>query len=194
MQYHPDRNPGDAEAEEKFKECSEAYQVLTDAQKRAAYDRYGHAGVSGVGGNGGPFAGAQDIGDIFGDLFGEMFNVGGGNRRPSRAQRGRDLRYEMTIDFEEAVFGKETEISIHRMEVCIDCSGTGTRNKQGPIDLPAMPGPRPGPLSAGILLDRAHVQRLRRHRDDDHQSLPHLPRRGAGRARPQDHGQRSRRR
>jgi molecular chaperone DnaJ len=132
MQYHPDRNPGDAEAEEKFKECSEAYQVLTDAQKRAAYDRYGHAGVSGVGGNGGPFAGAQDIGDIFGDLFGEMFNVGGGSRRPSRAQRGRDLRYELAIGFEEAVFGKETEISIHRMEVCIDCAGTGTRNKQGP--------------------------------------------------------------
>ena len=68
MQYHPDRNPGDAEAEEKFKECSEAYQVLTDPQKRAAYDRYGHAGVSGAGGNGGPFAGAQDIGDIFGDF------------------------------------------------------------------------------------------------------------------------------
>src|SRR5271170_6587858 len=103
MQYHPDRNPGDAEAEEKFKECSEAYQVLTDAQKRAAYDRYGHAGVSGV-----------------------------GNRRPSRAQRGRDLRYELTIAFEEAVFGKETEISIHRMEVCTDCAGSGTRNKQGP--------------------------------------------------------------
>src|SRR5580698_1216936 len=80
MQFHPDRNPGDAEAEEKFKECSEAYQVLTDTQKRAAYDRYGHAGVSSAGGNGSPFAGAQDIGDIFGDLFGEMFNVGGGNR------------------------------------------------------------------------------------------------------------------
>src|SRR5271155_2465550 len=112
MQYHPDRNPGDATAEEKFKECSEAYQVLTDAQKRAAYDRYGHAGVSGAGGNGGPFAGAQDIGDIFGDLFGEMFNVGGsGNRRQSRAQRGRDLRYDLSIEFEEAVFGKETEVS-----------------------------------------------------------------------------------
>src|ERR1700754_3395216 len=77
MQYHPDRNPGNAEAEEKFKECSEAYQVLSDPQKRAAYDRYGHAGVNGVGGVDGPFAGAQDLGDIFGDFFGEMFNMGG---------------------------------------------------------------------------------------------------------------------
>jgi len=183
MQYHPDRNPGDAEAEEKFKECSEAYQVLTDAQKRAAYDRYGHAGVSGAGGNGGPFAGAQDIGDIFGDLFGEMFNVGG-NRRPSRAQRGRDLRYELSIAFEEAVFGKETEINIHRMEVCTDCAGTGTRNKQGPATCQQS-------LPAGVLLDCADVQRLRRNRNDDHQSLPDVPGRGPGRARPQDHGQRS---
>jgi len=132
MQFHPDRNPGDSAAEEKFKECSEAYQVLSDSQKRAAYDRYGHAGLGGAAGNGGPFGNAQDLGDIFGDLFGEMFNVAGSNRRPTRAQRGRDLRFDLSIAFEEAVFGKETEISIHRMEVCNDCQGTGTRNKQGP--------------------------------------------------------------
>ncbi len=89
MQYHPDRNPGNAEAEDRFKQCSEAYQVLADPDKRAAYDRYGHAGVSaaGQGGNGNPFVDIQDIGDIFGDLFG--FNVGGGNRKPSRMQKGR---------------------------------------------------------------------------------------------------------
>jgi molecular chaperone DnaJ len=127
MQHHPDRNPNNPAAEEKFKSCSEAYQVLSDPDKRAAYDRFGHAGVSGAGGfNGaGPFGGnAQDLGDIFGDLFGEMFNMGG-SRRASRAQRGRDLRYDLALEFEEAVFGKEQEIRIRRMEACEDCSGSG---------------------------------------------------------------------
>ncbi len=130
MQYHPDRNPGDHSAEEKFKECSEAYQVLSDPEKRAAYDRYGHAGVSGAAQGGNPFVDFQDLGDIFGDLFG--FNMGGGSRRQSRVQKGRDLRYDLTIEFEEAVFGKETEISIHRMEPCVDCNGLGTANGRGP--------------------------------------------------------------
>ncbi len=136
MQYHPDRNPGDSAAEDKFKECSEAYQVLTDPDKRAAYDRYGHAGVSGGGpGSGGsPFANAQDLGDIFGDIFGEMFSGGGGGRsgRGSRAQRGRDLRFDQTIDFSEAIFGKEIEVSVKRMEPCGTCDGTGTRSNKGP--------------------------------------------------------------
>ncbi|HEX3435581.1 MAG TPA: molecular chaperone DnaJ [Pseudacidobacterium sp.] len=133
MQYHPDRNPDNAEAEEKFKACSEAYQVLTDPQKRAAYDRYGHAGVSGVGAsNGDPFAGMQDLGDIFGDFFGEMFNMGGGNRRGSRAQRGRDVRVDHLIEFEDAIFGKEVKVTIRRMEACNDCHGTGTASGRGP--------------------------------------------------------------
>ncbi len=135
MQYHPDRNPDNPEAEAKFREASEAYQVLSDAQKRAAYDRFGHAGVSGPGAGfeGSPFAGGVDIGDIFGDIFGEMFNVGGaGGRRPSRAQRGRDIRFDLSIDFEEAVFGKETEVSIRRMEACSDCNGSGSAAGRGP--------------------------------------------------------------
>ena len=112
LRYHPDRNPGDHGAEEKFKEASEAYQVLCDADKRAVYDRYGHAGLSGQGSGfgGGPFAGGVDIGDIFGDLFGEMFNVGGSSQRGSRQKRGDDLRFDLTVDFEDAVFGSETEV------------------------------------------------------------------------------------
>ena len=139
MQYHPDRNPGDHHSEEKFKECSEAYQVLSDPDKRAAYDRYGHAGVSGAGQQGNPFTDFQDLGDIFGDLFG--FNVGGaGGRRQSRAQKGRDLRFDQTIEFEEAVFGKETEVTIRRMEACVDCRGLGTANGRGPATCPQCQG------------------------------------------------------
>ena len=142
MQYHPDRNPGDHAAEEKFKACSEAYGVLSDPQKRAAYDRYGHGAFGGGGAGGGSgfpggFSGfggdPQDLGDIFGDIFGEMFNAGGGGgRKGSRAQRGRDLRYDLTLQFEEAVFGKEQEIKVKRPETCTDCSGTGTANGKSP--------------------------------------------------------------
>ena len=128
MKWHPDRNPGNPEAEEKFKQCSEAYGVLSDPDKRAAYDRYGHAGVNGAGnpfhGGGSPFQ-QGDLGDIFGDLFGEMFNMGGrgGGGRATRQQRGRDLKFDMKLTFEEAVFGVERDISIRRAEPCDDCTG-----------------------------------------------------------------------
>ena len=141
MQFHPDRNPNNPQAEEKFKECSEAYAVLSDGEKRAAYDRFGHQAV---GGGGNPFAGGSpfggggfqqgDLGDIFGDLFGEMFNMGGQTRggRASRAQRGRDLKVDMSLTFEEAVFGVEREVKVKRMETCEVCSGSGAEGGKQP--------------------------------------------------------------
>ncbi len=135
LKFHPDRNPGDHAAEEKFRQASEAYQVLSDADKRAAYDRYGHAGLGSQGFGAGPFAGGVDLGDIFGDLFGEMFSMGGAQRGGSRAQRqqrGDDLRFDLTIDFEDAIFGKETEVKIRRLEACAKCHGQGSASGRGP--------------------------------------------------------------
>ena len=144
LKYHPDRNPGDKAAEEKFKEASEAYQVLGDPDKRSAYDRFGHAGVGGGGPqgfNGSPFGGAVDLGDIFGDLFGEMFNMGGaGGQRGNRQQRGDDLRFDLAINFEDAIFGVETEVKIRRREVCEVCDGKGSASGRGPSTCPQCQG------------------------------------------------------
>jgi molecular chaperone DnaJ len=134
MQHHPDRNPGNPSAEEKFKECSEAYAILSDPQKRANYDRFGHAGVNGMGGGfGGGFdTGTIDFAEIFGDLFGFGDAFGGGGRRRSRAQRGGDLREDTTIEFVDAVFGCEREVAFRRREICEDCRGKGTTAGKAP--------------------------------------------------------------
>jgi molecular chaperone DnaJ len=132
MKFHPDRNPGDRGAEEKFKQASEAYQVLSDADKRAAYDRYGHAGLGGQGFGGSPFSQGVDIGDIFGDLFGEMFSMGGAGHRASRQQRGDDLRFDLAINFEDAFFGTEVEVKLRRLDACSTCKGTGSASGKGP--------------------------------------------------------------
>ena len=135
MKYHPDRNPGDKEAEEKFKEVGEAYEVLSDDEKRARYDQYGFAGVDpnyaagGAGGYGGfdgfgGFGGFGDLGDIFGDLFG-----GGSGRRSggqSSARRGENIMSRLDLTFEEAAFGCDKELSVPRIENCVACNGTGS--------------------------------------------------------------------
>ncbi|MBG3079486.1 molecular chaperone DnaJ [Proteus mirabilis] len=127
MKYHPDRNQGDKESESKFKEIKEAYEILSDAQKRAAYDQYGHAAFEqgGFGGQGGGgFGGGADFGDIFGDVFGDIF---GGGRRQQRASRGSDLQYNMDLTLEEAVRGVTKEIRIPTLETCDKCHGSGAK-------------------------------------------------------------------
>jgi len=134
MQYHPDRNPGNhEEATEKFKEITEAYGVLADADKRAAYDRYGHAAVSGAASQGWPDFSSTvftDFEDLFGEFFGGVFGRQRGPR--SRAQRGADLRYEVEITFEEAAAGLETKIKIPRWETCGECGGRGAKRGSEP--------------------------------------------------------------
>jgi molecular chaperone DnaJ len=122
MKYHPDRNPNDHEAEDKFKECKEAYEVLTDAQKRAIYDQHGHEGLAARGGGGG-FSAADAFSDIFGDVFGDIF--GGGRRGGRQVFRGADLRYDLELDLEQAVFGHESEVEFTTLGECEPCKGSG---------------------------------------------------------------------
>lgn len=123
MRYHPDRNPDDISAEERFKEISEAYEVLSDPQKRRAYDQFGHAGVQGNGGGGAGFGGAGGFGDIFGDIF-EQFTRGGFGFQQDPG-RGSDLRYRLELSLEEAAAGKAVELEIPSSVVCESCQGTG---------------------------------------------------------------------
>ncbi len=142
LQHHPDRNPNDHQAEEKFKEAAEAYAVLSDPQKRAAYDRFGHQGLNGMGGGAGfdetAFA---DFGDILGDLFGlgNIFGGGGGGRR-SRVQRGEDIRYDLEISFEDSMRGLSADLQIPRREACSKCQGTGAEPNGGLVTCAACHG------------------------------------------------------
>ena len=131
MQFHPDRNPGDAACEQKFKEINEAYETLKDPQKRAAYDRFGHAAFEGGGmGGGGGFAGGG-FSDMFEDIFGEM--MGGRRRSSGGRERGADLRYNMEILLEEAFTGKTAQIRVPSSITCTDCSGTGAKPGTQPV-------------------------------------------------------------
>jgi molecular chaperone DnaJ len=139
LKFHPDRNPGDKASEEKFKEVSEAYEVLSDAKKRQMYDQFGHAGMQGGAGFGqggfdfgaGGGAGFSNLNDIFGDIFSEVFGGRGGGaaggRGGSRAQRGSDLRYNMEISFEEAAFGVEKTVTLPKDATCKTCQGSGAK-------------------------------------------------------------------
>lgn len=143
LQHHPDRNLSNKhEAEEKFKELSEAYGVLADPDKRAAYDRFGHAGVSSSGGYAPDFNSTifADFSDIFGDLFGFGDMFGGGARHRTRAQRGADLRYDLEIAFEEAASGLDSKIKIPRWENCASCNGRGAKKGSDPVTCSACNG------------------------------------------------------
>src|SRR6202162_3426946 len=135
MKFHPDRNPGDHDAEEKFKEAKEAYEVLSEPQKRAIYDQHGHAGVEAsrnAHAGGGGFSGTDAFSDIFGDVFGDIF--GGARRGGGGAQvyRGADLRYEVELDLAEAVFGRTIEIDVNKFSECETCDGSGAAKGSQP--------------------------------------------------------------
>lgn len=143
LKYHPDRNPGDQTSEDKFKEISEAYEVLSDPGKRETYDRYGYEGVKGGFGQGGfnwtDFSHAGDFEDIFGDLFGSLFGMGG-SRGGRRAARGRDLRIQLDLDFDTVLHGKDQDISLKRLEPCSACNGTRARSGTQPEVCPRCRG------------------------------------------------------
>ena len=134
MKFHPDRNPDDDTAEEKFKEAKEAYDILSDSQKRAAYDQFGHAGVDGNAGfgGGGYGGGSGNFSDIFGDVFGDIFGGGRGGGGGSRARRGADLRYNLELSLEDAVKGTTVKIRVPTLIECEECSGSGARKGSSP--------------------------------------------------------------
>jgi molecular chaperone DnaJ len=151
MKYHPDRNPNDREAEERFKEAKEASEVLTDSHKRALYDQHGHAGVEAASRGGGRGFGAGDaFSDIFGDVFGDIF---GGARRGGRAQvfRGADLRYELQLELDQAVFGRQVEIDVAKLAECETCHGSGAAKGSAPVTCDACGGAGQVRVSQGFF-------------------------------------------
>ena len=140
MKYHPDRNPDDEDAEAKFKEASEAYEILSDAEKRQAYDQFGHAGVDPSQGGGPGFGFEGNFSDIFGDVFGDIFGGGRGGRGPGGAARGSDLRYNMQLDLDQAVSGDTVEVRIPVLAGCDDCDGSGAAPGTSPSTCPECQG------------------------------------------------------
>ena len=196
LKHHPDRNPNDHEAEERFKEAAEAYAVLADREKRGLYDRFGHAGVNG--GSGGAGFDPTIFAD-FSDIFSgsrrrvRLRRLFGGRRRRGGPQRGSDLRYDLEITFEESATGAETTIQIPREEICETCNGFGRGCRHVGRDLQSVSRHRTASLPAGLPHRRAAVPELPRHRKDDRQAVPDVPRRRARRPGAQADGQDSRR-
>ncbi|HKC17016.1 MAG TPA: molecular chaperone DnaJ [Steroidobacteraceae bacterium] len=153
MKFHPDRNPGDKSAEESFKEAKEAYEVLSDAGRRAIYDQHGHAGIDAArqGGGGSGFGGAEQFSDIFGDVFGDIF--GGARRGGARSQvyRGADLRYDVELDLAEAVFGHTLEIDLTKLVECEVCHGSGAAKGSSPVQCETCAGSGQVRVSQGFF-------------------------------------------
>lgn len=157
VQFHPDKNPGDKEAEEKFKEATEAYEVLSDEQKRPIYDQYGHAGLDGMGaGGGGGYSHAySDFSDLFGggfgDIFENLFGGGGGSRRRQPSGQGASLRYDLEISFKDAIYGTKQEIAFQHNEPCDACKGTGGEEGSSKKTCPTCNGQGQVRQSAGFF-------------------------------------------
>ena len=148
IKYHPDSNPDNEEATERFKEAAEAYEVLSDSEKRSRYDRYGHAGVNQAGGGGAGFSNVEDIFDAFGDIFGFGDMFGGGRRR---SRRGADVKTEVTLDLEEAALGTTKEVNLRRSKPCEKCDGSGAKPGSTPAQCRQCGGHGQVVQSAGIL-------------------------------------------
>ena len=179
MKYHPDRNPDDEDAEERFKEATEAYEILADKEKRERYDRFGHAGVEGMASGFDGFSG--NFSDIFSDVFGDLFSTGRGRSRSS-VQRGGDLRYSLEITLEQAVAGDTVEIRVPSLHLCGDCDGTGATAGTKPVDCPSCGGTGQLRVSQGVHGVPADVPALSRRWQSHQGSVSFMQRRRPRRA------------
>ncbi len=181
MKFHPDRNPGDKDAEEKFKEAKEASEILGDAEKRAIYDQHGHAGIdaSRQGGARGGFQGGDAFGEMFGEMFGDIF--GGARRGGGRSQvfRGADLKYELEIDLNQAVFGYSVEIDVAKLMECDTCGGSGAAKGHKPVTCETCNGVGQVRISQGFFQLQQPCPKCRGAGTIIKNPLRHLPRPGS---------------